>query len=85
MRHQLPIVVGYGKRLSDRFEFEMGIQRIIRPADWAGKEDELTWITREFTRELEQVIRAAPEQYLWLHRRWKHRPDGSKAAGDGVA
>lgn len=85
MRHQLPIVVGYGKRLSDRFEFEMGIQRIIRPADWAGKEDELTWITREFTRELEQIIRAAPEQYLWLHRRWKHRPDGSKAAGDGVA
>ena len=85
MRYQLPIVVGYGKRLSDRFEFEMGIQRVIRPSEWADQDDELTWITREFTRALEQIVRSAPEQYLWVHRRWKHRPDGTKAPGDGVA
>ena len=85
MRYQLPIVIGYGKRLSENFEFEMGIQRVIHPREWAGRQDELTWITREFTRALEEVVRSAPEQYLWVHRRWKHRPDGTKAAGDGVA
>jgi len=26
---------------------------------------------------VEEVIRTAPEQYLWLHRRWKSRPDGA--------
>jgi KDO2-lipid IV(A) lauroyltransferase len=84
-RHRVPVVIGYGRRLSDRFEFEVGVERIIRPEEWAGKEDEVWWITQEFTHALEQVIRRHPEQYLWLHRRWKHRPDGTKAPGKGVA
>ncbi len=84
-QYDAPIAVGYGKRLSDKFEFEAGIKRIIHPSEWAGREDEVTWITQEFTRELEEIVRSAPEQYLWVHRRWKHRPDGSKADGDGVA
>lgn len=84
-RYGAPIAVGYGKRLSDRFEFEVGIKRIIHPSEWAGREDEVTWITQEFTRALEEIARSAPEQYLWVHRRWKHRPDGTKAGGNGVA
>ena len=30
-------------------------------------------ITDAFVRHLERDIRAAPEQYLWTHRRWKHK------------
>jgi KDO2-lipid IV(A) lauroyltransferase len=30
-------------------------------------------ITDTFVRYLEQDIQAAPEQYLWTHRRWKHK------------
>jgi len=85
LRHEVPILVAYGKRLSDRFEFEIGIARVIHPHEWADKDDELTWITQQFTTALEQVAREAPEQYLWAHRRWKHRPGGKKAAGDGIA
>ena len=84
-RHSVPIVVGYARRLSDDFEFDVGIARVIHPAEWAGRDDELTWITQQFTRELEGVVRSAPEQYLWVHRRWKSRPDGTRVAGDGVA
>jgi KDO2-lipid IV(A) lauroyltransferase len=29
-----------------------------------------------YMRELETVVRAHPEQYLWMHRRFKTRPDG---------
>lgn len=28
-------------------------------------------------RAIEGMVRAAPEQYLWIHRRFKHQPDGS--------
>jgi KDO2-lipid IV(A) lauroyltransferase len=84
IRYEVPVLIGYGKRLSDAFDFEIGVQRIIRPAEWAGEDDPVRWITQEYTRELENVVRSAPEQYLWAHRRWKHRPDGTIAPG-GVA
>jgi len=35
--------------------------------------------TQTFTTALEQVIRRYPEQWLWVHRRWKTRPPGEKA------
>lgn len=82
-RYEVPLVVAYGKRLG-AFRFEVGIQRIIDPAEWADHDDPIGWLTQEYTRELENVVRTAPAQYLWLHRRWKHRPDGSKAPG-GIA
>ena len=85
VQHRVPVVIGYGRRLSSRYEFELGIQRIIHPREWAGQADEVTWVTQEFSKALEDVIRDGPEQYWWVHRRWKHRPDGAKAPGDGVA
>lgn len=30
-------------------------------------------ITEAFARQLERDIQASPEQYLWTHRRWKHK------------
>ena len=80
-----PIVVGYGRRLGTDFRFEMGVQRVIHPHEWKDKPDPLEWITREFSAALETIIRSAPEQYLWVHRRWKHRPDGQPKPPDGIA
>lgn len=85
MRYAAPIVVGYGRRLDEEYHFAIGIQRIIHPAEWADQADAMTWITQEYTTALEQVVRSAPEQYLWTHRRWKHRPKGEPATADGIA
>jgi KDO2-lipid IV(A) lauroyltransferase len=85
MQHNVPVVIGYGKRLGRTFRFELGVQRIIYPEEWADKEDPLMYITQEYTTALEEAIRTAPEQYLWVHRRWKHRPKGEEAGPDGVA
>lgn len=82
MEHNVPILVGYARRLSDNFEYEVGCNRIIEPHEWAGRPDKLHWITQEYTAAIEQFVREAPEQYLWIHRRWKSRPrdDGPAAA-----
>ncbi|MBN1942860.1 MAG: lysophospholipid acyltransferase family protein [Phycisphaerae bacterium] len=85
MQHNAPVVVGFGRRQKEKYHFEIGIQRIIHPAEWVGKDDPLRYITQEYTKALEDVIRTAPEQYLWVHRRWKHRPKGEEPAKDGIA
>lgn len=85
MQYNVPVVVGYGRRLDEKFHFEIGIHRIIHPNEWADKSDPMMWITQQYTTALEEVIRTAPEQYLWVHRRWKHRPKGEPEAVDGIA
>ena len=42
----------------------------------AEREELVHGMTAAYMRWLEDVIRADPGQYLWLHRRWKTRPDG---------
>ena len=32
--------------------------------------------TAKFTKEIENVIRRNPEQWFWIHKRWKTRPEG---------
>ena len=43
--------------------------------DRTGDLDDVVYrLTAAFTARLEEVVRAHPDQYLWLHRRWKTRP-----------
>ncbi len=74
METRRPIVVGYARRSGKRARYEVGVQRIIRPEEWEHQDDPLRWITAAYTTAVEDFIRAAPEQYLWAHRRWKSQP-----------
>jgi Kdo2-lipid IVA lauroyltransferase/acyltransferase len=86
MAKQTPIVVGYAARVGAGFRYRIVVERIIQPEEWAGQADPLRWITQTFSTALETAIRRHPEQYLWVHRRWKHQPKvrapGSAGAGN---
>jgi Kdo2-lipid IVA lauroyltransferase/acyltransferase len=49
-------------------------QVLDRPATGDSEED-IRILTRSYMAALEEAIREAPDQYFWLHRRWKVRPD----------
>ncbi len=72
--YNLPIVVGYCRRIDNRFFFEFKRTRLILPQEWADKADPLEWVTAEYTKAIEGFVREDPTQYWWLHRRWKTRP-----------
>jgi Kdo2-lipid IVA lauroyltransferase/acyltransferase len=78
MEYHAPVVIGYARRLSDRFRFQVGVQDIIYPSDWERQDDALYYITQRYTRAIEDLVRGDPGQYLWVHRRWKTRPRGEE-------
>jgi KDO2-lipid IV(A) lauroyltransferase len=76
MQYEVPVVIGYARRIDGRFKFRIGTQDIIYPKDWKDQADPLLYITQRYTRAIEDFVSADPSQYLWLHRRWKSRPKG---------
>ncbi|MDP8224269.1 MAG: hypothetical protein P9L99_12975 [Candidatus Lernaella stagnicola] len=61
-------------------KFHLEISEIIpwvsHPED---EEEELKINLRNYAAVIEKVIREHPEQWLWLHRRYKRQPDGMKS------
>jgi KDO2-lipid IV(A) lauroyltransferase len=76
MQYDVPVVIGYARRIDGRFKFRIGTHDIIYPKDWKDQPDPLLYITQRYTKAIEDFVRADPGQYLWLHRRWKTRPKG---------
>ncbi len=74
MNYNVPIVVGSARRLDDDYKFCISISRVITPEQWQDQPDPLHWITQEYTTAIEDFIGIDPEQYWWIHRRWKTRP-----------
>lgn len=50
----------------------------------APREEEVARVTRRCNEELEKVIREAPDQWMWFHRRWKTRPVGEPDIYQGL-
>jgi len=74
IHHRVPLIVGYAARVRPGFHYRIEVERIIQPSEWEDQKDPLGWITQTFAHALETGIRRWPEQYLWMHRRWKTRP-----------
>ena len=72
MEHRVPMLVIGAPRLGDRYV--VCPSELIDPAEYEKSPNAARAITERFTKDLERLIRLAPEQYFWLHRRWKHQP-----------
>jgi KDO2-lipid IV(A) lauroyltransferase len=83
LEYRAYLAVGYARRLPDDFEknrwvkYEIGHADLIDPEQYTGP-DAVREITQRFTTALERAIELAPEQYFWVHRRWKSVPRARK-------
>jgi KDO2-lipid IV(A) lauroyltransferase len=74
MEKNLPILVGGACRVGDRFRYRLVMTGAVHPKDYPEGVDGALAITQAYTAAIERLVRHAPDQYLWVHRRWKTRP-----------
>jgi KDO2-lipid IV(A) lauroyltransferase len=79
LEYDADLVVAGVPRVGEPMRYRIEAEELIRPAEYAGRPDAVKAITQRFTAALERVVRRHPEQYFWLHRRWKHQPPVRKA------
>jgi KDO2-lipid IV(A) lauroyltransferase len=66
------VVVGFCQRKEDgRYQLSM---KEILPKQTGGVESDVVALTQDLTAEIESAIRRTPEQWVWMHRRWKSQP-----------
>jgi KDO2-lipid IV(A) lauroyltransferase len=70
-----PIFCVFDKQ-EDRYKIVHG--PVIEPSNTGDRPRDIAATTAAYTKEIEKIIREYPEQWLWIHRRWKTRPKGEK-------
>ncbi len=68
-----PIFCVFDKE-NDRYKIVRGAA--IEPVITGDRTADVLATTAAYTSEIEKVIRIYPEQWLWIHKRWKTRPIG---------
>lgn len=90
LEHRALICVGGAFRLPDNphavdlvgsawSRFELVCEEVIDP-ETIDCLDPVGTMTRRYTAALERLILRAPEQYFWVHRRWKSQPQQRRSA-----
>lgn len=70
-----PQLVSYMRRRQNRpMQFEIGLAGVTDPETGDDQVAGVKPLTQWYNEKMEQMIRAAPEQYWWVHRRWKGQP-----------
>jgi KDO2-lipid IV(A) lauroyltransferase len=66
-----PIVVVACCRASTKFRYQGYVSDPIWPAVGASEKTEIFRLTQAMNQEMEKIVYQYPEQYFWMHDRWK--------------
>jgi KDO2-lipid IV(A) lauroyltransferase len=79
LEHRVPMLVLGVRKAGEPMRYQVIVEEQILPEEYEGRPDAVRALTQRFTAALERVVAASPEQYFWLHRRWKHQPQRKRA------
>jgi Kdo2-lipid IVA lauroyltransferase/acyltransferase len=79
LQFDVPMIVAGVPRIGHPMKYEVIIEDAIFPEEYRDRPNAVREITERYTAALERLARRHPEQYFWLHRRWKHRPRARSA------
>jgi len=78
LRTDAAVVPGFLSWDSARRKYRLRFEPVIELARTGDEESDVRENTARFTKTIEDYVRAYPDQWLWVHKRWKTRPPGEK-------
>jgi KDO2-lipid IV(A) lauroyltransferase len=82
LRTDAAVVPGFLSWDEVRQKYRLGFEPAVELARTGDEEADVRECTARFTRVIEGYVRAHPDQWLWVHKRWKTRPPGEKSLYD---
>lgn len=83
LRRSYPLVFGAGIRKGYAFRFDLVAEPTLYLESTGDKAADLLRAVTQVNERLEQMIRRAPEQYLWIHDRYRTQPEDEALADAG--
>ncbi len=74
LRMGVPILIGFAVRQRDG-TYRLKFQKVPSDDLIGASEKNIAELTQRHTKMTEEIIREHPEQWMWMHKRWKHVPD----------
>ncbi len=69
-----PMMVSYCRHTDQPLHFEIGCTGVADPLEMPPEMRDVTVLTQWYNDRLGAAIAMAPEQFWWVHRRWKEKP-----------
>lgn len=76
LRTDAAVVPGFLCWDEERKKYRLCFEPAVELARTGNEEADVLENTARFTRVIENYVRANPDQWLWVHKRWKTRPPG---------
>ena len=74
LKHDVPVVPAYGWRDGKRFLHHVRFEPAFQLIRTGNHKADVLANTAMFTQRIEEYVLRHPEQWFWLHRRWRRRP-----------
>lgn len=75
----VPVIPAVLVREQGSWRHRIEILPLVEPVRTGNQEADLRETTAKFTAIFQQLIEKYPDHWLWIHKRWKRRPDGEPA------
>src|SRR5690348_10978736 len=78
LRTDAAVVPGFLSWDRERRKYRLCFEPAVELSRSSDEEADVRENTQRFTRVIEDYVRAHPDQWLWVHKRWKTRPPGEQ-------
>jgi len=76
LRTDAAVVPGFLRWDQESRKYRLGFGPAVELSRTGDEERDVVENTARFTKVIERFVRAHPDQWLWVHKRWKTRPEG---------